>query len=277
MKKNLVKLTALALIISLSTGLLGCKSTSSDKTTSSNADNKLATIKKAGELIVGTCGDFPPYEFHGDVDGKDEIIGFDIEIAKQIAKDLGVKLVIKDMKFDALLASLDTNKVDLVMAGMTPTPERAESVDFSTIYYTAIQQIVVRSKDKATINSIDVLKNKSIAVQKGSIQEGIAKDQLPSSRAISLPKISDEVLQLKTSKVSALIVEAPVAKAYVANNKDLAVSDIILKGDSTGSAVAIKKGNSSLKTEVNKTLEKLISEKQIDKFLSEATDKVVAQ
>ena len=276
MKKKLFKITSLALVLSLSAALIGCKATSSSKDAAANSDSKLAAIKKAGTIVVGTSGDYPPYEFHGEVNGKDEIIGFDIEIAKQIAKDLGVKLVIKDMKFDALLASLDTNKVDFVMAGMTPTQERAQSVDFSKVYYTAIQKIVVRAKDKGSIKSVDILKNKNIAVQKGSIQEGIAKDQLPNSKAISLPKISDEVLQLKNSKVDALIVEAPVAEAYVANNKDLAVADITLKGEDTGSAVAVKKGNSELATEINKTLDKLISDKQIDKLVSEATDKVTA-
>lgn len=278
MKKHLVKIMSIGLIVSLSVTLFGCAPAStSNKVSSESTKNKVDEIKKAGMILVGTSGDYPPYEFHGEVNGKDEIVGFDIEIAKQVAKDLGVKLVIKDMKFDALLASLDTNKVDFVMAGMTPTPERAASVDFSKVYYTAIQTIVIRAKDKDLIKSLGDLKNKNIAVQKGSIQEGIAKDQLPGSKAIALPKISDEVLELKNNKVDALIVEAPVAAAYISNNKDLIIADVKLKGDDTGSAIAIKKGNSALVDEVNKTLDKLIAEKQIDKLVSEATDKVIAK
>ena len=269
MKKHLVKIVAIAFIASLSIGMFGCASASSS--------NKVNDIKKAGVITVGTSGDYPPYEFHGQVNGKDEIIGFDIEIARQLAKDLGVKLVIKDMQFGALLASLNTNKVDFVISGMTPTKERAESVDFSKIYYTAVQTIVIRVKDKDSIKSIADLKGKNISVQKGSIQEGIAKDQLPTSKAIALPKISDEVLELKKNKVDALIVEEPVAKAYVSNNKDLMIAEIKLKGDDSGSAIAIKKGNSALTDQVNKTLNKLIAEKQIDKLVSEATDKVIAK
>ena len=269
MKKHLIKIMSITLIVSLSITLFGCASASTG--------NKVEQIKKAGVILVGTSGDYPPYEFHGEVDGKDEIVGFDIEIAKQLAKDLGVKLVIKDMKFDALLASLNTSKVDFVMAGMTPTPERSENVDFSKVYYTAVQTIVIRTKDKDLIKSLDDLKNKNIAVQKGSIQEGIAKEQLPSSKAIALPKISDEILELKNSKVDALIVEAPVAEAYVSNNKDLMIATIKLKGDDSGSAIAIKKGNTALVDEFNKTLEKLISEKQIDKLVTDATNKVIAK
>ena len=158
MKKHLVKIVAIAFIASLSIGMFGCASASSS--------NKVNDIKKAGVITVGTSGDYPPYEFHGQVNGKDEIIGFDIEIAKQLAKDLGVKLVIKDMQFGALLASLNTNKVDFVISGMTPTKERAESVDFSKIYYTAVQTIVIRVKDKDSIKSIADLKGKNISVQK---------------------------------------------------------------------------------------------------------------
>ena len=278
MKKQLFKIMSITLIVSLSIALFGCAPASTtNKGNSKSTMNKVDEIKKAGVIIVGTSGDYPPYEFHGEVNGKDEIIGFDIEIAKQIAKDLGVKLIIKDMKFDALLASLDTSKVDFVMAGMTPTPERSQNVDFSKIYYTAVQTIVIRTIDKDLIKSLDNLKNKNISVQKGSIQEGIAKEQLPNSRAIALPKISDEILELKHNKVDALIVETPVAEAYISSNKDLMLATIKLKGDDSGSAVAIKKGNSALVDEVNKTLNKLIAEKQIDKLVSAATDKVIAK
>ncbi len=73
---------------------------------------------------MATSADYPPYEFHKVVNGKDEIVGFDIEIAKEIAKQLGVELEIKDIKFDGLLAALQGGTVDMVISGMTPTEER---------------------------------------------------------------------------------------------------------------------------------------------------------
>jgi len=269
MKNKSIKIMSIALIASLSITLFGCNSASSG--------NKVNAIKKAGVILVGTSGDYPPYEFHGEVNGKDEIIGFDIEIAKLIAKDLGVKLVIKDMKFEALLASLNTGKVDFVMAGMSPTKERAESVDFSKVYYKAFQTVVIRTKDKDIYKSLNDFKGKNIAVQKGSIQEGIAKEQFPNSKATALPMISDEVLQLKKDKVDALIVEGPVAEAYISNNKDLMIANIKLKADESGTAVAVKKGSTALVDQVNKTLDKLIAEKQIDKLVLEATNKVTSK
>ncbi|WKL02385.1 transporter substrate-binding domain-containing protein [Paenibacillus amylolyticus] len=95
------------------------------------------------KLVLGTSADFAPYEFHKVINGKDEIVGFDIEIAKEIAKDLGAELVIEDMGFDGLLPSLQSGRVDLVISGMTPTDERKKSIDFSDTYYKSKQVIMV--------------------------------------------------------------------------------------------------------------------------------------
>ena len=93
--------------------MVGCGSNAKKESTSSNT-SALEAIKSKGKLVIGTSADYPPYEFHKEVDGKDQIVGFDIEIAKQFAKDLGVELEIKDMAFDGLLVALQADKVDMV-------------------------------------------------------------------------------------------------------------------------------------------------------------------
>lgn len=272
LKKGCSKLAAGVLLITLTIGAAGCgASGSSGKSATESAVDR---IKKAGKIVVGTSADYPPYEFHKQVNGKDTIVGFDIDIANEIAKDLGVKLEIKDMKFDGLLPALDTGNVDMVIAGMTPTPERQKNVDFSKIYYTAVQTVVVRANDKAALNSIDALKGKKVGVQKGSVQEGIAKDQMPNSEAKALSKISDEVLELKNNKVDALIVEKPVANAYAQKNADIIISDMKLKQDESGSAVAVKKGSSALTEAINKTLDRLLMDKSIDKMVTDETNAI---
>ncbi|UUZ78978.1 ABC transporter substrate-binding protein [Paenibacillus sp. P26] len=240
-------------------------------------ETKLDQIKKAGKIIVGTSADYPPYEFHKEINKKDEIVGFDIEIAKAIAKDLGVQLEIKDMKFDGLLAALDSGNVDFVISGMTPTPERQKSVDFTKVYYTAVQKVVVRAEDKDKIKSVDDLKGKKVGAQKGATQEQIVKEQMPNSELKAIFKISDLMLELKNKKVDALVVEQPVANAYLAKNKDLVVSDIALKTEDSGSAIAVKKGNADLAGAMNKTLDKLIADKTIDKLVTEANEQVDQQ
>lgn len=242
--------------------------------TGCSSNTTVADIQKKGTLVVGTSADYPPYEFTKPVNGKNTYVGFDIEIVKQIAKDMRVKLEIKDMNFDGLLPALDTNNVDIVVAGMTPTEKRKKSVDFSEIYYNAIQSLVVRKSDVNKYTSIDDLKGKTIGVQKGAIQEQIAKQQLPNSTPQGLFKISDLALSLKTQKIDAFIVERPVADAYVKNNPDLTVSSISFKQSDSGSAIAVKKGNKDLIDFLNKSLDKLKNSGTIDKLVLEATQKI---
>lgn len=271
-KKSLKKVIAISLVVGSMLTFAACGS--QNNANQSSQAQAIEKIKKNGKLVLGTSADYPPYEFHKAIGGKDEIVGFDVEIAKQIAKDLGVQLEIKDMKFDGLLAALDQGNVDLVVAGMTPTEERKKNVDFSDVYYTAVQTIIVRAGDKDKIKTVDDLKGKRIGVQKGAIQEEIAKKQVSGAEAVALGKISDLVLALKNNRVDAVIVEMPVATSNVNANKDLVISDIKLKTEESGSAVAFKKGSSDLVKEVNKTLSRLKADKSIDKFVTEATNSV---
>lgn len=98
-------------------------------------DESLKDVQDSGELVVGTSADYPPYEFIQKDRGKNSYEGIDIEVAKKFAKDIGVKLVIKNMDFDSLLVALETNKVDAIISALSPTPERIKSVDFSKSYY----------------------------------------------------------------------------------------------------------------------------------------------
>lgn len=276
MKKSLKKIIAISLVIGSMVSFAGCgnKENTAKNTEQSSQSAVMQKIKKNGKLVLGTSADYPPYEFHKSVNGKDEIVGFDIQIAEQIAKDLGVQLEKKDMKFDGLLAALDQGNVDLIISGMTPTEERKKNVDFSDVYYTAVQTIIVRSADKDKFKTADDLKGKKIGVQKGAIQEEIAKKQVPGAEAVALPKISDLVLSLKSNKIDAVILESPVATSNLKANTDLSFSDIKLTTEDAGSAAAIKKGNEDLVKEVNKTLAKLKADKSIDKFVTDANNSV---
>lgn len=274
MNNKLKQIIAVSTIAIMALGFTACGKKNVSSSSNTAAITKVDKIKKAGQLVVGTSADYPPYEFHKSVSGNDEIVGFDIEIAKEIAKDLGVKLVIKDMDFKGLLNALESGNVDMVLAGMTPTEERKQSVDFSNIYYKAAQTLVVRTEDKDKIKVIDDLNGKGLGVQKGSIQEDIAKNQLPKAEAKALGKITDIALALKTKKIDAAIIESPVAKSYVNANKDLSISDIELKTEDAGSAVAVKKGEIDLVNAINKTLDRLTTSKTIDKMVIDANNLV---
>lgn len=251
---------------------------------SNQKQDALNKVQKAKTLVIGTSADYPPYEFHSLKDGKDLIVGFDIAIAQEIAKDLGVELEIKDMQFDGLLAALQAGTIDIVISGMTPTEERKKSVDFSKTYYYAVHGVIVRAEDKDKYQTVDALKNARLSAQKGTIQVGIAKTQIlglskeeadkPSDKVKELGTIKNLILDLKNKKVDAIVAELPVATAYVNNNPDLALAAPTFTDDEGGSAVAVKKGNPLLLEAINKTLDRLMAEKKIDQFVAEANELV---
>ena len=286
MKKGILnKIITVVAVSAIAISAIGCGSsakTEGEKTEGAAVEQKadggnLDDIKSKGKLVVGTSADYPPYEFHAIKDGKDEIVGFDIDIAKEVAKDLGVELEVKDMDFDGLLVALQAGKVDMVFAGMTPTDERKENADFSDIYYTATHRFILRSGEEGSVKSFDDLKDKKIGVQKGSIQEGIAKDNFDAANIKSLAKVTDLVLDLKNNKVDAILIEEGVAKINCDKNKDIAISDFVVKDEDGGAAIALKKGSTELQTEVNKTISKLKEEDKITKFVSDANDLAAEQ
>ena len=95
---------------------------------------------------MGLSADYAPYEFEHNVNGKSEYAGIDIELAKKIAKDNNLKLKIVNMQFDSLLGAIKTGKIDLIISGMTPTPERKKEVDFSDPYMSVTQKMIIKSQ-----------------------------------------------------------------------------------------------------------------------------------
>ncbi len=272
MKRGIIKKVAAVLAVStIAISMIGCGSTSTKKDGTAASTSSLDAIKAKGKLVIGTSADYPPYEFHKEVDGKDQIVGFDISIAQELAKDLGVELEVKDMAFDGLLVALQSDKIDMVFAGMTPTEERKENADFSDIYYTATHRFIVRSGDETGITKMEDLKGKKIGVQKGSVQEGIAQANFDAADIKSLDKVTDLVLDLKNNKVDAVLAEEPVAKINVEKNSGIAIADQLVVNDPDGgSAIAMKKNSPELQAEVNKVIKQLQDDKKIDQFVMDA-------
>lgn len=262
------KFLSIIMAATLFSSLVACGSSKD----ASKSTDILTKIKEKGELVVATSPDYPPYEFKILEDGKEKIVGFDIAIAEEIAKDLGVKLTISEMDFKGLLVDLNAGKSDIVMAGMSPDEKRREAVDFSEIYYYSEQAILVTSDKKDELNSLESLKGKKVGVQQGSIQEKIANEQIPDADIVPLVKIPNVVLDLKTGKLDAAIIELPVAEGYVKQFSELAISDAKVQNEDGGAAVAIKKGNEPLVDQVNSTLERLEAEDLINQFVIEAND-----
>lgn len=272
MKKGLLKkVFASCLALAMTFSIVACGN-KEDKGTSSESKTAITEIKDKGELVVGLSADYAPYEFYTMVDGKKTIVGFDVELAKEIAKDLGVKLTLKEMKFDALLGALPANQIDMIISGMNPDEERAKVVDFSDIYYTAQHGVLVNKKDLDKYKAVEDLKSARVGAQMGSTQADIVKEKIKAENPTLLANVNNLILELKSGKIDALVTEKPVAEMAIKNNGELALSKLEFKDETGGNAVAVKKGEKELVEQVNKTIKRLKDSGDLDKFIVEAND-----
>ena len=239
---------------------------------SSNSKNLQDDIKEKKKLVVAVSPDYAPFEFKALVNGKDTVVGADIDLAKAIAKELGVKLELSSMSFDNVLSSLKTGKADIAISGLSYTKERAQAYDFSEAYYKTENAILIKKSDLNKYTMISSFNNKTkVAVQKGTIEEGLAKNQLKQSNITSLTSMGEAVNELKSGQVDAIDLEKPVAEGYVSQNNDLVLAKVALKtGEGDAKAVALPKDSGQLVKTVNKVIKKLKKEDKYKQFISDA-------
>ena len=280
---KLKKLLATGLAAIMVMGLVGCSSSkgssssaSSDASSSAAKTEKLQQIKDAGVLKVGTSAEYSPYEFHKVVDGEDKIVGFDDFLVQEIAKDMGVKVEYEDMDFDGLLGALQADKVDIVLAGMTPDEKRKKSVDFSDIYYTNSNVCIVAKGKEDTIKKSEDLKDLKVGVQKGTTQADYVTNTLGISDATQLKKIPDLMLELQNGKIDVIVTGKAVAEINVKKYDNIAIGNTTV-GDEVAetAAAAIKKSskdvdNTSFVKSVNDTIKRLQDSGDMDKYMQEA-------
>lgn len=239
---------------------------------SKDNSNRLDEIQKSRKIVMGCNANYPPFEFHKNINGKDEIVGFDIFIAKEIAKDLGVKLEISDMEFSSVLASLDTGVIDLAISGISKTAEREKSMAFSKVYYEPKNYLLVNSKDFGKYKNEDDVKKLTIGVQTATEQEEIAKN-LNIKNIVSLSKTPDLIAQLNKGLIDGIIVEKCVGDNYELSNKNLKLEDsFYFEANVDGTAIGLNKNDDELLKAVNKTLDRLKKEGKIDKYYNEALE-----
>lgn len=273
MKKLFGALVVLTGILVLGACGNGGSSSTGSSSASGSADNQLEAIKAAGVLNVATSADFAPFEFHALIDGKDTIVGADIDMVNEIADRLGVEVNILDLDFNAVLTALQQGKADIAVSGISATDERKQTFDFTDNYFTPEQKVVVNKNNESAFDSIESLSGKKVGAQKGSIQEMIVQDQLADSQLVSIAKVPNLVNELKQGSIDGLVLESAVAESYVAQNDDLVITDVALEASEGDSyAIALPKGSTELQEELNSILKELIEDGTIDEYVQKNTD-----
>lgn len=252
----------------------GCTALKNSDGNNQDKTDDLAKIKANGKLVVGTAPGYPPFEFVVDKSGKSQVVGADIDLAKKIADEIGVKLEIKAMDFDALIMALQSSKVDMVITSMTPTEERKKSVDFSDVYFEGTNSIIVNSNFSKDISKEDDLKNIVLGVQRGSVQEIYAKEILKAPKIKSLTAIPDLIADMKNGNIDGIIASTVVSKINANQYEGIKLIDVNLsQANKEEAAIAIKKGdNKSLLDIVNKTIKSLKDSGQYEEILNKNID-----
>ncbi|CQR47887.1 Arginine-binding extracellular protein ArtP precursor [Paraliobacillus sp. PM-2] len=225
----------------LSVLLVGC-GTGNDNTSGDSGESKEI-------LEIATSADFAPFESRNE---NGDIVGFDIDLANYVAEELGYKLEIKDMKFDGLVGALQSNRVDMVLAGMSATEDRSKNVDFSTPYNHS-GEMFVTLKD-SDVKKLEDIEGKTIGVQLGTIQQEGA-ETLQEDYNFELKTVDDGttlIQELITNRIDVAYMDKSVAVGYI-EEQDLAGFDDPTTS-SPGMAIAFPKG-SDLVEKVNEVLE----------------------
>lgn len=283
--KQVKKTLALAMsALMLLAMLTGCGSSKKDdapaadsntETQEPSADttsSKLDQIKANGKLLVGTEAQYAPYEFK-DLDAN--FAGCDMWLAQQIADHLGVELEVVDMSFDGIIPAVKSGQVDLGIAAFTKTPERAEEIDFSDLYETSAQLLVVKTGNADVYSTKEALAGQKVGAQKGTIQSQLIQSALPDSELFELEKYPALALEVQNGNIAGLVVDQAVGESLIAtSNGGLEVANFEFTAEeaSFGKAAVIAKGNEDLVAAVNEVINKVTADGSYQKAYDEAVE-----
>lgn len=276
--KTMWKAAICALLAAGALAAAGCgsdKKAGGDKASSQAPQGHLLQkIKDSGTLVVGTASGFPPYEFVDTSKSEKTVVGIDIAFAQKIADKLGVKLVVQDMSFSSLLSSIAANKIDIAISAINPSEERKKAVDFSKPYMHSPHILLIRKEDAGKYKTLEDFRGKTIGAQKSSLQEKLAREQIPEAKVVALDKVPDTLIELEHGKLDAVASQGVVAQQYLVMNPDLADSGIKFENVKSSSAIAVPKGNEDLVKIINEVIDE--NEGNVDGWIKEYSELAVA-
>lgn len=218
----------------------------------------LSMVAFGKTLYVGTNAEFAPFEYLE----KGKVTGFDMELMNALAKEMKMDVKIENMAFDGLLPALQMKKVDVVIAGMTETPERKKAVSFTKPYFKA-KQVIITKKGK-DIKDFKELSGKKVGVMLGFTGDAVVSD-IKGAKVQRFDATYSAVMALEKGKVDAVVADSEPAKKYIASYKDLAIASA--KAEEEDYAIAVRKNDKALLDNLNKALVKVKSNGTYDALL----------
>ncbi|OFI01564.1 cystine-binding periplasmic protein precursor [Clostridium acetireducens DSM 10703] len=253
MKKLLSMVLSFVFVCAL---FIGCGGSQKNE----EAKNSLERVKNAKKLTVGLEDTYPPMEFR---DNKNELIGFDIDIANAIGKKMGVDVEIVPTEFSGLLMALNAGKFDISISAISINDERKKAVDFSKPYAKGGQVVIVKKGDTA-VKSVKDLKGKTVGCQLGTTGEEAAKKVEGLKELKTYDKATAPFHDLEIGRLDAVVADEFVGRYYLSKEKDK--YDVVDSINEEPIAIAFKKGDKELQEEVQKTIDELEKDGTLSKI-----------
>lgn len=266
------KLFAMLLALVMTMGLMACgaQPTAANDTDGDAAGedggvtepaNALEKIKADGVLTVALSPDFSPMEFvDSSKTGQEQYVGFDIMLAKYIAENLGVELVIEPMGFDASQTAVYTGSVPMSISGYSWTEERAQNYELSDYYYAGEnetrQALLIKKENADKYASPEDLAGQDVGAQNASLQMQLVTEQLAGANPVAIGDITVGVMELKSGNIEALAVAYGNAEMIVDANPDLVICtwEFDVKAEYAANVIMMQKGETELLDAVNAIL-----------------------
>ncbi|TYR79037.1 transporter substrate-binding domain-containing protein [Priestia megaterium] len=242
----------MSLLLAFTVVLAACGSSSKDE--ANNSGNKsseqdlYAKVKEEGVLTIGTEGTYPPFTFHDD---SNKLTGFDVEIAQEVAKRLGVKAEFKETQWDGMFAGLDAKRFDMIANQVGIRPDRQEKYDFSDPYIESAAVLVVR-EDNNEIQSFEDMKGKKAAQSLTSNYGDLAKSY--GAELVGVEGFTQSAELIVSKRVDGTINDKLSFLDYKKQRPDAPVKIVDEADDAAASGLMFRKDSGKLVEEVNKAL-----------------------
>lgn len=208
----------------------------------------------AQTLRFATEASYPPFE---SMDANNQIVGFDVDLANALCKEIDATCTFSNQNFDSLIPALKFRRIDAVMAGMDITPEREKQVLFSKPYY---ENSALFVGQKGKYSAIDQLKGKKVGVQNGTTHQKFIADKHPEITTVSYDSYQNAKLDLQNGRIDAVFGDTAVVTEWLKSSDKLAaVGDKVTDKDyfGTGLGIALRQGNTDLQQKFNAALDKV--------------------
>jgi L-cystine transport system substrate-binding protein len=260
-KMKKLPLLITAVLLSFALLLAGCGNNATQEeakkentTAKEETTDLLAKVKKEGELRIGTEGTYPPFTFH---DKNGELTGFDVEIAKEVAKRLGVKPVFMETQWDAMFAGLDAKRFDMIANQVGIRPDRQEKYDFS-VPYTTSAAVLVAHKDNNKVSKFEDIKGLKSAQSMTSNYADLARSY--GAEIVGVEGFNQAIELLSSKRVDVTINDKLSVLDFLKQKPDAPIKIVATHEDASQSGLMFRKGSDTLVAEVNKALKEMMED-----------------